>query len=239
MDMQIKWDVSTMENREKKGKWEKISSFYFSEIPDFTKAGDILQLFGCIGEVIEVVIPPRRNKVGKKFGFARFQKVEDEKVFVVKLDNVMIEGRKIHANLPRFDRKAEGSRSEDVKRGKFRVLEKTVGGVKGAIVGGSVYREGNRSFVDMVSNKTRNVSGGQGDEKSRSFNFSSSPEDLNRLRNAFVGVVLESGMTYNVQNSFEIEGYFSIKVMPLGASLCLLEEVEEGAIIDLIKEGKS
>src|SRR3954468_14848507 len=46
-------------------------------------------------------------------------------------------------------------------------------------------------------------------------------------------------MTYNIQNSFELEGYFAIKVTPLGANLCLLEEFEDGEIRNLIEEGKS
>lgn len=54
------------------------------------------------------------NKIGKKFGFARFKEVEDESLLAVKLDNVQIFGKKIHANLPRFERfKA----SEDVRFG--------------------------------------------------------------------------------------------------------------------------
>lgn len=36
-----------------------------------------------------------------------------------------------------------------------------------------------------------------------------------------------------------MEGMFSIKVTPLGASLCLLEEVEEIFIQDLIGEGNT
>lgn len=46
-------------------------------------------------------------------------------------------------------------------------------------------------------------------------------------------------MSYNIQTSFELESYFSIKVTPLGVNLCLLEEFEEGVIRDLIKEGMS
>ncbi|CAK8531108.1 unnamed protein product [Lathyrus sativus] len=46
-------------------------------------------------------------------------------------------------------------------------------------------------------------------------------------------------MTYNIQTSFEIEGYFSIKATPLGDNLCLLEESEHGEIRDLIREAES
>ncbi|XP_058784296.1 uncharacterized protein LOC131659072 [Vicia villosa] len=65
---------------------------------------DIFNLFGCVGEILEVVIPPWRNKFGKRFGFARFKEVKDERMLAVKLDNIQIDGRKIHANQPRFNR---------------------------------------------------------------------------------------------------------------------------------------
>lgn len=50
----------------------------------------------------EVVISPRMNKLGRRFGFARFREVEDVIMLVVRLDNIMIDGKKIHANPPRF-----------------------------------------------------------------------------------------------------------------------------------------
>lgn len=53
---------------------------------------------------MEVVILPKRNKLGKFFGFVRFKEVEDERIFAVKLDNVIINGKKIHANLPCFNK---------------------------------------------------------------------------------------------------------------------------------------
>lgn len=63
--------------------------------------------------------------------------------------------------------------------------------------------------------------------------------DMVRLKKAFVGVAHQSIMSYNIQNYFEIESYFSIKVTPLRANLCLLEEIDEGEIKHLITEGKS
>lgn len=54
--------------------------------------------------------------------------------------------------------------------------------------------------------------------------FHSEEEDPVRYRKAFMGVVVNPGMTYNIQMIFEIEGYFSIKATSLGANLCLLEE---------------
>lgn len=43
-------------------------------------------------------------------------------------------------------------------------------------------------------------------------------------------------MTYNIQEAFHAKGHFRIKVTPLGANLCLLEEQEEGDLKDLVEE---
>lgn len=59
------------------------------------------------------------------------------------------------------------------------------------------------------------------------------------MAKAYVGEVLNPGSTYNLQVQFEVEGIFSIKFTPIGANLCLLEEVEEGFISELIREGST
>lgn len=69
--------------------------------------------------------------------------------------------------------------------------------------------------------------------------YEAKEDDMIRLKKAFVGVVHHSGISYNIHNSFEIEVYFSIKATPLGANLCLLEEIEDGEIKNMISEGKS
>lgn len=51
--------------------------------------------------------------------------------------------------------------------------------------------------------------------------------DLLRFQKAFVGEVEILGITFNIQDHFNNEGYIGIKVTSLGANLCLLEEREE------------
>lgn len=68
-----------------------------------------------MGDIAEIVIPSKHNKFGKRFGFARLKNVEDERLMEVKLDNTIIDGRKIYANQPRFDR-SEGKGREEVMR---------------------------------------------------------------------------------------------------------------------------
>jgi hypothetical protein len=45
-------------------------------------------------------------------------------------------------------------------------------------------------------------------------------------------------MSYNIQNAFHRQGYFGVKVTPLGASLTLLEGQEEGEVQALMDDAK-
>lgn len=99
-----RWDTLPLGGRHKSQKISSLTLVYFSEFPESCKAMNFYKLFGCIWKVVEVSISPRRNKIGKKFGFTMFEEVEDERLLAVRLDNVLIMGRKIHANLPRFER---------------------------------------------------------------------------------------------------------------------------------------
>lgn len=90
------------------GQWnekdEGIVSFYFSEFPDTHGAIEMHRAFEYYGNVVDVVIPQKRNKRGKRFGFVRFREVEDPRTFAIKLDNIIIGAKKIHVNIPRFQR---------------------------------------------------------------------------------------------------------------------------------------
>ncbi|CAL5199593.1 unnamed protein product [Lathyrus oleraceus] len=60
---------------------------------------------------------------------------------------------------------------------------------------------------------------------------------MERLKKAYVGVVENVGLSYSMQEIFNTEGYFAIRVMPLGAKLCLLEDRDEVEREALLEEG--
>lgn len=68
--------------------------------------------------------------------------------------------------------------------------------------------------------------------------FNREVEQLAKFKKARVGIIEKLGMTYNLQKVFNQEGYFNIKVTPLGANICLLEDDSEGALETLVKEEK-
>jgi hypothetical protein len=45
-------------------------------------------------------------------------------------------------------------------------------------------------------------------------------------------------MSYNIQNAFHTQGYFGVKVTPLGSNLTLLEGQEEGEVEALLEDAK-
>lgn len=63
-------------------------------------------------------------------------------------------------------------------------------------------------------------------------------EQWSEFNKAYVGVVENPGMTYNILEIFNIEFYFSLKVTPLEGNLCLLEEIEEGELFELVESRK-
>ncbi|KAI5429105.1 hypothetical protein KIW84_033919 [Lathyrus oleraceus] len=82
----------------------------FSEFPKTCRAKEFFDLLKEHGCLKEVVIPPKRNALGKIFGFARFSDAEDQRILATRMDFIFIGKNKIHANLPKFQRKKVASR---------------------------------------------------------------------------------------------------------------------------------
>jgi hypothetical protein len=68
--------------------------------------------------------------------------------------------------------------------------------------------------------------------------FDVEKKDMEKLQKAFVGEVSQPGMSYNIQNAFHRQGYFGVKVTPLGANLVLLEGQEDGEVQALMDDAK-
>lgn len=76
------------------------TSYFFTNFPDNFHAKQMLAAFLKYGDFEVVVIPSKRDKLGKRFGFAREVNVEDPDRFGVKLDNIIIGRNKIMVNIP-------------------------------------------------------------------------------------------------------------------------------------------
>ncbi|CAK8572702.1 unnamed protein product [Lathyrus sativus] len=214
----VRWDVYQSKAHVGSHGVRGCVTIYFSKFLDSYGAVEMFDAFRTYGEPVEIIIPPERNKFGKRFAFARFIGVEDSKKLVICLNNIFL-GNKIYANLPRFQRnfssvkvQRDSNRDDSPNNKPFRDFSSNSDGFTS--------REGKRTFVEVLRTDRE-------------------AKVVAKRKEAYVGKVVIPGSSYNIHTHFEAEGYFSIKVTPLGANFCLLEEMEEGEIHGLIREGES
>ncbi|XP_058776839.1 uncharacterized protein LOC131651188 [Vicia villosa] len=203
------------------------TTYYFTSFPDNMRAKDLFAVFKDFGEIDEVIIPKRRNKKGKKFGFVRFFDVREADVLATKLDNIFIGGSKLFVNLPRFDRRKEVRGVKQVISSQSRFVRKEE--IKKNFVDG-------RSFAAVTSNK-----GDHPIEKAAQLEYNMGEDEVwQRFRGAYVGEVRYASLTYNLQEVLDGEGVFGIKITPLGANLCLMEARDDKDVFnDLIEDKDS
>ncbi|CAK8578071.1 unnamed protein product [Lathyrus sativus] len=72
------------------GEGETLTSFFFTEFPKLYEAKDMVKVFKEYGLVMEVFILATRDKQGKRYGFARFRKVLNERIMAEKLYSIHI-----------------------------------------------------------------------------------------------------------------------------------------------------
>nr|GFB21929.1 nucleotide-binding alpha-beta plait domain-containing protein [Tanacetum cinerariifolium] len=101
--------------RSKKDDVQKIStSVFVTNFPGGYCVRDLWNTCKLYGHVVDVFIPDRRTKVGKRFGFVRFIKVLDIDRVISNLSTVWVGRNKIHANVARFQREPIHKQSNNV-----------------------------------------------------------------------------------------------------------------------------
>nr|GEZ12715.1 nucleotide-binding alpha-beta plait domain-containing protein [Tanacetum cinerariifolium] len=95
--------VMSGSQRSKEDDVQKIyMSVFVTNFLDGYGAKDLWNTCKLYGHVVDVFIPDRRTKAGKRFGFMRFIKVLDINRLINNLCTVWVGRNKIHANLARF-----------------------------------------------------------------------------------------------------------------------------------------
>ncbi|PNX69706.1 hypothetical protein L195_g056867, partial [Trifolium pratense] len=109
----FKFDIATASNFNKDNT-KSLTTFFFTDFPESFRAKALFNTFHHYGDIKEVVIPAKRDKGGRKFGFARFDQVKEPRQLECELDNIIIGRDKISVNLSRFQRREEHKRSDDM-----------------------------------------------------------------------------------------------------------------------------
>ncbi|XP_058759365.1 uncharacterized protein LOC131632637 [Vicia villosa] len=227
----LQWDIAKEGRRRVNGK-DVISSFFVMEFGVRWRARDLLMEFKELGDIEEVVIPPKKDKFGRRYGFVRFLNVKDEELLATKLNNVVLEGRKIFANLPRF------SRGKEVK---VKAIKKNQVVVKKDSKTNSSNWYGGRVMGRTYADVTQRRSGDINAEKQvlRTVIYQPNQENHIQYSKAYTGRIKEPEKMVDFKRLFHEEGIFNIRVTSLGPNICLLEDLVGGDVETFTEERKS
>ena len=79
-------------------------SFFFTNFPDHFFEKDLWKVFQRWGRVLDVFISRKLNSRNRRYGFVRFQGVEDAYALEKKLDAIWIGTWKLQVNIPKYSR---------------------------------------------------------------------------------------------------------------------------------------
>ena len=89
--------------------------FFFSNFPFDIKESDLWKIFRRWGRVSDVFISRRLNIKKQRFGFVRFQGVQNIRELENHLNTIWIGSWKLVANRPKYNRSAETRKEWNVK----------------------------------------------------------------------------------------------------------------------------
>ncbi|XP_057426433.1 uncharacterized protein LOC130719847 [Lotus japonicus] len=222
-----------------------ISSFFFSHFPESHGEHEMWRFFEDWGKVWEVFIPKKRDKLGNRFGFVRFQNVKEPSLLAEKLDRAYIGGKKLFVNIPRFSKQpvmkprkgfeptAEGPRAEP----KGVVMGRNQQGEKDPLPFKEVLLKGLKSTserkiveetqgkIPLLSDRCWQVKGMKVEGKVEKW-----------LENSWVGKLKDLESLNTIQDNFFLEGDKAVKVRYLGDYLVLLTDDDDEALKEVLKD---
>jgi len=244
MEIKYLWDAP--HTREKREKRERVSmadtSFFFTNFPEHFMERDLWKVFQRWGRVLDVFVSRKLNARNRKFGFVRFQGVNDVFSLEREFDAIWIGTWKLQVNLPKYHRK-DGPRKQRNEEARLEWSPKTnttfpreAWNVKGK-------QTKQFSFAQVVSDSVvkngvgENVSSSQGDEKVTQITVELEQESW--LEGSYVGCFKEFPCMQLIKESFVMGGFSLVNVRYLGGSFALLSCVERGSLQKIIADNRT
>ncbi|GAU47979.1 hypothetical protein TSUD_87830 [Trifolium subterraneum] len=221
----------------------RTTSYFITNFPEDTTAEELWSIFNRYRKVGEVYIPDKRDRVGKRFGFARFEDVEDQQRLLQRIEETWIGTYKIRANLPKFrrgeerklppngsDGKRNGAALNETKRMQNAILMNDNLKVqhrgqtfKEAVLGGGKHIPRNKQNEWIVkANGKRKSRLTEEEYRAGIMAIETEAENLKQLEGSFVGTLTKFADAKNIQVTLWMEGFQQIKARFLGMDLILL-----------------
>ncbi|KAF1894928.1 hypothetical protein Lal_00022422 [Lupinus albus] len=214
------------------------TTFFFTNFPQDHGAKEMWEIFNKWGKVIEVVIPSRVDKYGKKFGFVRFWNVNNSKQLAANLDQIWIGSYKIWANLPKFVRRRV---SDPTFSGATNVNPRprpTPRKTANVATTHSSLRDA-RNFADVVKFGRKNIPTDLTVQKQIhevDLDYKTTDTNPQWLRNSYVGTVSSHVDPEGLKDKLFMDGFYSVHVTILGGRTVLLRKTEEGEMDSILED---
>ncbi|GKU90659.1 hypothetical protein SLEP1_g4626 [Rubroshorea leprosula] len=207
------------------GMYKQATAFFFTNFPDEWSYAEMWKTFGKYGRVYAVYSPLRKSRNGKRFGFVRFLEVKNPKVLESQLDKIRIDGCKIWVNLAKYPVEAL-----ETKVSRIPVATSKV--VKG------------KSYAEAVRGQEKEGSRPEWRKKEEGeawvgMEYNVEEEDLEWLRDCYVGVAHSVEIVPILQERFYMEGYFTCRLRAMGGKLILLDCEDKGELKELVQGAAS
>ena len=218
------------------------TSFFFTNFPEHFMERDLWKVFQRWGRVLDVFVSRKLNARKQKFGFVRFQGVNDVFSLERKLDAIWISTWKLQVNLPKYQRKdgPRKQRNEGSRLGWDSKLNTTQPREAGNVKGKQTEQF---SFAQVVSDGVvkngtgENASSSQGDETVYQITVEIKQDSW--LEGSYVGSFKEFSCLQSIKESFVMGGFSLVKLRYLGGRFALLSCEEEGSLRKIITDNRS
>ncbi|GKB97923.1 RNA-directed DNA polymerase, eukaryota [Tanacetum coccineum] len=175
---------------------------FVTNFPDHITARDLWNVCTAYGKVVDVYIPLKRSKTGKKFAFVRFLKVDNMERLIENLCTIWIGRFHLHANPVRFQRESMDSFVQPSK------VKINSGPVK-------------NSFASVL--KSNDHKGSPSSDSSPAIVMDDSCIVDNDLSCSLMGKIKDINALSNIYVIFADEGFDNVNISYLGGFWILIE----------------
>ncbi|GKV27589.1 hypothetical protein SLEP1_g36748 [Rubroshorea leprosula] len=247
----MRTDPTVPEYRSQFSGWS--SNFFFYNFPEELEAKFLWNRFQKYGKVVDVYIPRKRDKRGKRYGFVRLTGVKNETQMERRLNEIWIGSYKMRVKLvndrhrkPSSDRKIQGAPKV---RGSTSIMNRLV--QPGQTYAQAVKGQGKR--VDKAPDqsqekekkgtpkmevvKTRDQEIKEAEKTEKIVEYIPSGDELKWLEGGMVAVMRSMEAISVIQEQMDADGGL-ISLSPMGGTRVLLTEKVSGFIADYMKQNE-
>ncbi|GKV34373.1 hypothetical protein SLEP1_g42750 [Rubroshorea leprosula] len=223
-----------------KGILEQSTSFFFTNFPEDWQIGEMWKAFIRCGKVIQIYIARKRDKWGRRFGFARFLDVKSTRELEIKLNQIFVGDQYIKANIAIFSREETKLKRKEINDAGIRKEVKSVKSYANALKGDSGVQDKGKMNNSSIPNKVWQSKEAMNAKQQigHGLEVQVDKEDEEWLERCFIGKAKCLEIISFLQERFTMEGYFAAKVTPMGGNLLLLLSEDPDDFKYLVDEGR-